>query len=131
MSRGACFDRGARRPRLFNRQPASTPDRSEIASLDTEGEEELASAAGSPMISIEDARTSFGKSMEKLETLGRKRRVRNKTYERHYRRANDAYAALSNHLDAHDPEQRAELEEAYRLLKERLGEIKVRKPKRR
>ena len=43
-----------------------------------------------------------------------------------YRSANDAFSALSMHLDAKDPAERDELEQAYARLLEGLDRVKVR-----
>jgi hypothetical protein len=75
----------------------------------------------------DDARQGFEHIMKRVEALGRKRRrLSQDEWRQTYRAANDAFAALSNHLDGRDARQRAELEDAYARLKVGLESVKVR-----
>lgn len=60
-------------------------------------------------------------SVERLADSGDK--ISKRRRQRLYRAANDAFAALSNHLDAQRPRDLAQLEEAHIRLKHMLGEI--------
>jgi len=76
---------------------------------------------------LEEAREGFANVMEELALVAkRRRRISQKQWERHYREANDAFAALSSRLRAGDEKDRDELENAHKLLKERLGRLRVR-----
>jgi hypothetical protein len=76
---------------------------------------------------LEEAREGFAHVMEELASVGeRRRRISQEQWERHYREANDAFAALSARLRAGNEKERAELEKAHELLKERLGSLRVR-----
>lgn len=78
-------------------------------------------------ITATSARVGFDYSMRRVEKIGaRKRRLKPEQWEALYREANDAYAALATTLDAKDPAQLTELEEAHRRLKEGLAAVRVR-----
>jgi hypothetical protein len=78
-------------------------------------------------ISPSDARAGFDHVMRRVETLGTsRRRLTQAQWQETWRTANDAYAALSLHLDAGDPTERAELEDAHRRLTEALRNVRVR-----
>lgn len=75
----------------------------------------------------QDARQGFEHIMKRVEALGSKRRrLTQDEWRQTYRAANDAFAALSMHLDAHDSNQAAELEDAYHRLKTGLDGVRVR-----
>jgi hypothetical protein len=81
---------------------------------------------GPEAVDESEARHGFEHIMKRVEALGSKRRrLTQDEWRQTYRAANDAFSALSNHLDARDADQRAELEEAYFRLKEGLGGIRV------
>jgi hypothetical protein len=73
-----------------------------------------------------DARQGFEHIMKRVEALGSKRRrLTHDEWRQTYRAANDAFSALSIHLDARDDNQRAELEDAYARLKTGLERVRV------
>lgn len=77
--------------------------------------------------SLEEARQGFDIVMEELALVSKRRRkISQKQWERHHREANDAFAALSARLRAGDEKDRVELENAHKMLKERLGRLRVR-----
>lgn len=73
------------------------------------------------------AEEGFDHVMKVLEeTASDRERLDKADWRELYRAANDAYSALSMHLDADDPEQRDELEAAHRRLQEGLRRVRVR-----
>ncbi|MDC0720712.1 hypothetical protein [Nannocystis bainbridge] len=71
-----------------------------------------------------EAETAFEVVMGQIEGLADKGGPHPKgKRKRLYRAANDAFAALSNHLDGHDPRDRLALEDAHVRLKVMLREI--------
>jgi hypothetical protein len=71
-----------------------------------------------------EAEVAFEAVMASVEELADKGdRVPKQRRRRLYRAANDAFAALSQHLDPRDPNDAAELEDAYARLKLMLREI--------
>ena len=99
-------------------RPGALPDEED------EIEEPPASALGP--IGPDEAREGFDYIMRRVEKLGRRRRRLNQDEWRDtYRAANDAFAALSMHLDATDREDAQELEEAHRRLKQALKRVRV------
>jgi hypothetical protein len=73
------------------------------------------------------AEEGFDHVMRVLEDTAHDReRLAKSDWRELYRAANDAYSALSMHLDANDPEQRDELEAAHRRLQDGLRRVRVR-----
>jgi hypothetical protein len=73
-----------------------------------------------------EARQGFEHIMKRVDALGSKRRrLTRDEWQQTYRAANDAFSALSIHLDARDDNQRAELEDAYARLKTGLERVRV------
>lgn len=71
-----------------------------------------------------EAETAFEVVMESVEALADKGgRVSKQRRARLYRAANDAFAALSDHLDPSSPRDMAQLEDAHVRLKHMLGSI--------
>ncbi|PCC73246.1 hypothetical protein SAMN02745121_03027 [Nannocystis exedens] len=71
-----------------------------------------------------EAETAFEVVMDKIEGLADKGdAVSKRRRKRLYRAANDAFAALSNHLDGQNPHDLAALEQAHVRLKVMLREI--------
>jgi hypothetical protein len=111
---GRAFDR-----RTFEARGRLPDDADEVAPPD------LVDAPGAEP-TLEGARAGFDYAMRRVEKIAeRRRRLSSDQWQVLYREANDAYAALSTLLDAEDPRQRAELEEAHVRLKAGLGEVKV------
>ncbi|MCY1057943.1 hypothetical protein [Nannocystis sp. SCPEA4] len=76
-----------------------------------------------------EAETAFEVVMSKIEGLADKgNRLSKRGRKRLYRAANDAFAALSDHLDAQNPQDLAALEEAHVRLKVMLREIDAQPP---
>jgi hypothetical protein len=83
-------------------------------------------ALGPEGVGEDDARRGFDHIMRRVEAVGAKRRrLTQDEWRQTYRAANDAFSALSTHLDARDEEQRSELEEAYARLKSGLDGVRV------
>lgn len=126
VAAGQPADRGAGRPRA----PADVDaDRDALAiALRSRLERALEAPEPSPPLpspeSRVEAEVAFDTVMASVEELADKgARVSKKRRERLYRAANDAFAALSLHLDARDPRDAAELEDAHARLKLMLREI--------
>lgn len=76
-----------------------------------------------------EAEASFEAVMESVETLADKGdKVSRGRRQRLYRAANDAFSALSIHLDGNNPRDLMQLEEAHVRLKQMLGEIEAGPP---
>lgn len=76
-----------------------------------------------------EAETAFEVVMTKIEGLADKgNRLSKRGRKRLYRAANDAFAALSDHLDAQNPQDLAALEEAHVRLKVMLREVDAEPP---
>jgi hypothetical protein len=74
----------------------------------------------------DDARKGFDHIMRRVEALGQKRRrLTQDEWRQTYRAANDAFSALSIHLDARNEDERSELEEAYARLRSGLQSVRV------
>lgn len=91
----------------------------------------LAEGGGAPLgdlkIDRQAAEDGFDHVMKVLEeTAADRERLDKADWRELYRAANDAYSALSMHLDANDPEQRDQLEAAHRRLQEGLRRVRVR-----
>jgi hypothetical protein len=81
---------------------------------------------GSGIIDRSEARAGFDYAMRQMESVGRKRRrISQEQWKAAYRAANDAFSALSTHLDAQDPLERDELEKAHRRLVDALASVRV------
>ena len=66
-------------------------------------------------------------AMAEVEAFAKSReRIHREEWDTMYRRANDAFAVLSIHLDANEPGDREELESAHRRLQEGLRRVRVR-----
>ena len=88
---------------------------------------QLADAHGE--ITREQAELGFDYAMRRVERLARKSRHKKllrEDWDALYREANDAFSALSIHLDATDTQDLATLERAHARLKKSLGKVKVR-----
>lgn len=73
------------------------------------------------------AQQGFEHVVSKVEALGRtRRRLHKDEWDEVWRTANDAFTALSLHLDATDPVEAAELNEAHVRLKQALRKVRVR-----
>lgn len=73
------------------------------------------------------AERGFDRIMRKVERVATARkRLDREEWDDLYRNANDAFAALSMHLDATDPAERNALEEAHARLLDGLDRVKVR-----
>lgn len=82
---------------------------------------------GGLQIDRQAAEEGFDHVMRVLEETAEDReRLAKSDWRELYRAANDAYSALSMHLDADDPEQRDQLEAAHRRLQEGLRRVRVR-----
>ena len=82
---------------------------------------------GDLKIDRQAAEDGFDHVMKVLEeTAADRERLDKADWRELYRAANDAYSALSMHLDANDPEQREQLEAAHRRLQEGLRRVRVR-----
>lgn len=78
-------------------------------------------------VTEDDARAGFDYVVHKVEKLGRKRRrLEPEEWDDVWRTSNDAFTALSMHLDASNPTEAAELEEAHHRLKQALRRVRVR-----
>jgi hypothetical protein len=82
--------------------------------------------AASP-VDRESASRGFDVIMKKVERVASSRtKLEREEWDELYRNANDAFSALSMHLDATDPAERTELEEAHARLLEGLRRVRVR-----
>ena len=82
--------------------------------------------AASP-VDRESASRGFDVIMKKVERVASSRtKLEREEWDDLYRNANDAFSALSMHLDATDPAERTELEEAHARLLEGLRRVRVR-----
>lgn len=73
------------------------------------------------------AEQGFEHIMTRVEVTGdRGKRLTRAEWDELYRTANDAFAALSMHLDANDPSDRDQLEQAHGRLVEALDRVRVR-----
>ena len=78
-------------------------------------------------VDAESAARGFEVAMTKVErTANRRTKLEREEWDELYRTANDAFAALSTQLDATDPAQLQELEEAHARLVEGLRRVRVR-----
>jgi hypothetical protein len=76
---------------------------------------------------VEQAQQGFDYVMGRIDELAtRRRKLTAAEWDEVYRASNDAFAALSMHLDARDDGQREALDAAYRRLKNNLGRLRVR-----
>lgn len=76
---------------------------------------------------VQTARDAFTNVMVEVESLAeRPRAMRQRKWREVYRAANDSFSALSIHLDAKDPAQAKELEEAHKRLVTALSIVRVR-----
>jgi hypothetical protein len=85
--------------------------------------------AGDPggLVDAASAARGFEIIMTKVErTADRRTKLDREEWDDLYRNANDAFAALSVHVDATDPAQMAELEQAHARLLEGLRRVRVR-----
>ncbi len=108
---------------------AADEDRSDDDDEDDDGESLVGLRDSIPAAAptLEEARAGFDFVMSKLEKVGRgRRRLSVEEWQESYRAANDAFAALSMHLDATDGAQLDELEEAHRRLQRALRRVRVR-----
>jgi len=79
------------------------------------------------LVDGESASRGFDIAMKQVErTADRRTKLEREEWDELYRSANDAFAALSIHLDATDPAQLQELEEAHARLVEGLRRVRVR-----
>lgn len=84
-------------------------------------------AYGSGQIDRAAAEAGFDEVMSEVETFAKSReRIHREEWDTLYRSANDAFAALSIHLDANDPGDRDSLEQAHRRLQDGLRRVRVR-----
>jgi len=115
-------EREARRGRSF----AARPD----ARIEREADEVLATSGAAEVpgpLSADDAREGFDHVMGRIDELVAARtRLSQAEWEDMYRAANDAFAALSMHLDANDPDDAVELEEGHARLRAALQRVRVR-----
>jgi hypothetical protein len=82
---------------------------------------------GNGALEIDETRRVFDSVMDEIERMAdRPRRLRQREWQQVYRAANDAFTALSMHLDAKDRTQAKELEEAHRRLRKGLANLRVR-----
>ncbi len=73
------------------------------------------------------AERGFDRIMRKVERVGSARtKLEREEWDDLYRNANDAFSALSIHLDATDPADNAALEEAHARMLEGLDRVRVR-----
>jgi hypothetical protein len=78
-------------------------------------------------IDAEAASRGFEIAMTEVErTADRRKKLDREEWDELYRTANDAFAALSMQLDATDPAERDELEQAHARLVEGLRRVRVR-----
>jgi hypothetical protein len=85
--------------------------------------------AGDPggAVGADDARAGFELAMKKVERAGdRGKKLDKDEWDDLYRTANDAFSALSMHLDAKDPADAQALEEAHERLVSGLDRVRVR-----
>lgn len=81
---------------------------------------------GSGEVDRKAAMAGFEHAMTELEALAAEReRLEQPQWRELYRTANDAFAALSMHLDASEPGDAEELENAHRRLKSALRRVRV------
>jgi hypothetical protein len=82
---------------------------------------------GDGELEIDDTRKVFDAVMDEIERMAEQpRRLRQREWHEVYRAANDAFTALSMHLDAKDRDQAKELEEAHQRLRQGLASVRVR-----
>jgi hypothetical protein len=82
---------------------------------------------GSGEIDDQTARDGFDYAMTRVEDIVKsRRRLPQDEWDALYRETNDAFAALSMVLDAHDETQAAELEAAHERLEQGLRKVRVR-----
>lgn len=82
---------------------------------------------GSGEIDEQTARDGFTYAMGRVDEIVKsRRRLSQDEWDSLYRETNDAFAAFSIMIDAHDDAQAAELEEAHKRLKKGLGKVRVR-----
>lgn len=82
---------------------------------------------GTGQIDRATAEAGFDDVMTEVETFAKSReRIHREEWDTLYRTANDAFAALSVHLDANEPSDRQSLEDAHRRLQEGLRRVRVR-----
>lgn len=82
---------------------------------------------GDGSIDRDAAETAFDEAMSEVETFAKSReRIHREEWDALYRSANDAFAALSVHLDASEPGDRDTLETAHKRLQEGLRRVRVR-----
>lgn len=79
---------------------------------------------GTGAVQVDEARTSFATVMTGLDTLS-EHRIAQEEWTEVYRVANDAFTALSIHLDAHNDSELKELEKAHKRLVRRLAALDV------
>lgn len=94
---------------------------------DAELEDARDAKYGDGTITRSEAEAGFEDAMTEVETFAKSReRIHREEWDTLYRNANDAFAVLSNHLDANDPGDRETLESAHRRLQESLRRVRVR-----
>ncbi|MEX1361599.1 MAG: hypothetical protein AB1Z98_00610 [Nannocystaceae bacterium] len=82
---------------------------------------------GSGELDPKTVRSSFDYAMDRVDAVANSRkRITVEDWDVLYREANDSFTALSIVLDATDPDASAELEEAYKRLKQSLKRVRVR-----
>ncbi|MEM6293772.1 MAG: hypothetical protein AAGA54_21030 [Myxococcota bacterium] len=107
-----------------NRRRAAMPRRNAALMLET-----LAGAGpGAAEVSdLQTARDSFTNVITEIEVMAeRPRAMKQRKWQALYRAANDSFSALSMHLDAKDPVQKKELEDAHKQLVNALAIVRVR-----
>ncbi len=108
----------------FGERDRADSDASPLAAPGADG---ASAQLGNGVIDRQAAEEGFEHVMRVLEDTARDRERLSKTDWRElYRAANDAYSAMSMHLDAHEPEDREKLEAGHRRLQEALRRVRVR-----
>ena len=106
---------------------AESPPVSGLPGDDLVDDDDISAAGSLVDLSEGEARRGFDHIMKRVEALGHKRRrLSQDEWRETYRAANDAFSALSVHLDARNASERAELEDAYARLKAGLQSVRVR-----
>jgi hypothetical protein len=115
-------EREARRGRAFAARRDGRIERDADEVLATSGSAEVPGP-----LTAADAREGFDHVMVRIDELVAARtRLSPEEWEDTYRAANDAFAALSMHLDANDADDAIELEEAHARLRDALRRVRVR-----
>lgn len=111
----------------FGARDGDDDDDHDVSTLRREAGADEAAQLGDGSIDRQSAEAGFDHIMGVLEDTAEDReRLAKSDWRELYRAANDAFSALSMHLDAEDPGDLERLEQAHRRLQDGLRRVRVR-----